>query len=128
MHHTVLAENDGNRVFALILEAGDEAFSCITRFVNVHRLTGASLTAIGAFELATIGFFDFTAKSYLEIPVNVQSEVLSLIGDVAEGDDGRAQLHLGEVVTCTTCLASAISAGGPRSPSHRLLSSERPRP
>lgn len=93
MHHSVLAENDGNRVFALILEAGDEAFSRITRFVNEHRLTGASLTAIGAFESATIGFFDFTAKSYLEIPVNVQSEVLSLIGDVAEGDDGRASLH-----------------------------------
>ncbi|KUL97361.1 DNA-binding protein with PD1-like DNA-binding motif [Bosea sp. WAO] len=93
MHHTLLAENDGKRVFALVLEAGDEAFGCISRFANEQGLTAASLTAIGAFETAVIGFFDSAAKSYLEIAVDVQTEVLSLIGDIAEGDDGRASLH-----------------------------------
>lgn len=93
MDHVLLAENDGKRVFALVLEAGDEAFACITRFATEQGLTAASLTAIGAFETAIVGFFDSAAKTYIEIAVDVQAEVLSLIGDIAEGDDGRASLH-----------------------------------
>jgi uncharacterized protein len=93
MHTTLLAENDGKRVFALVLEAGDEAFACITRFAADNGMTAASLTAIGAFERATVGFFDFVSKSYEEIAVDAQSEVLSLIGDIAEGDDGQAGVH-----------------------------------
>ncbi len=93
MHSTLLAEDDGKRVFALVLEAGDEAFACISRFADEHAMTAASITAIGAFESATLGFFDFNTKSYEDIPLAEQSEVLSLIGDIAEGDDGRASLH-----------------------------------
>lgn len=93
MHHTLLAETDGKRVFALVLDADEEAFGCISRFADEQGLTAASFTAIGAFKTATIGFFDFATKSYLEIPVEVQSEVLSLLGDIAEGDDGKASLH-----------------------------------
>ena len=52
------------------------------------------MTAIGAFEKATVGWFDFTAKSYKKIAVNEQCEVLSAIGDIATGDDGRASLHI----------------------------------
>jgi predicted DNA-binding protein with PD1-like motif len=98
MHSTLLAENDGKRVFALVLDAGEEAFACISRFANEQTVSAASITAIGAFELATVGFFDFETKSYKEIPVDQQSEVLSLIGDVAEGDDGRASLHVHAVL------------------------------
>ena len=93
MHSTLLADNDGKRVFALVLDEGDEAFACITAFAVEQGLTAASLTAIGAFERATIGFFDVASKSYEEIPVETQSEVLSLIGDIAEGDDGQASIH-----------------------------------
>lgn len=93
MHSTLLADNDGKRVFALVLDDGDEAFACITLFAVDKGLTAASLTAIGAFERATIGFFDFASRSYEEIAVDTQSEVLSLIGDVAEGDDGLASIH-----------------------------------
>lgn len=93
MHSTLLADNDGKRVYALVLDAGEEAFGCISRFADEQDLTAASFTAIGAFETATIGFFDFATKSYLEIPIDAQSEVLSLIGDIAEGDDGNASLH-----------------------------------
>jgi len=45
------------------------------------------LTAIGASERATIGWFDLAAKDYRKIEVNEQCEVLSAIGDVAIGDD-----------------------------------------
>lgn len=98
MHSTLLAENDGKRVFALVLEQGEEAFSAIERFANEQAMTAASITAIGAFERATVGFFDFETRSYDEIPIPEQSEVLSLIGDIAEGDDGRASVHLHAVL------------------------------
>lgn len=98
MHNTLLAENDGKRVFAVVLDAGDEAFACISRFANDHAISAASITAIGAFQTATVGFFDIETKTYLDIPVDEQSEVLSLIGDIAEGDDGRASLHLHAVL------------------------------
>lgn len=98
MHNTLLAENDGKRVFAVVLDAGDEAFACISCFANDHAISAASITAIGAFQTATVGFFDIETKTYLDIPVDEQSEVLSLIGDIAEGDDGRASLHLHAVL------------------------------
>jgi hypothetical protein len=93
MHSTSLADNDGKRVFALVLDTGEEAFARITRFAADTRMTAASLTAVGAFELATIGFFDFATKSYEHVAVDAQSEVLSLIGDISEGDDGQASVH-----------------------------------
>jgi hypothetical protein len=57
-------------------------------FARRESVAAASLTAIGAFSRATVGWFDFASKSYKEIPVEEQCEVLSAIGDVAIGDDG----------------------------------------
>ncbi|MBW9115612.1 DNA-binding protein [Rhizobium cauense] len=82
------------RNFVLVLEDGEEAFGAITRFAEEKKLGGASLTAIGAFSSATLGFFDFGTKRYKEIPIGCQTEVLSAIGDVAVGDDGKASLHM----------------------------------
>jgi predicted DNA-binding protein with PD1-like motif len=38
--------------------------------------------------------FDPGSKSYRKIAVDQQCEVLSAIGDIAEGDDGKSSLHL----------------------------------
>lgn len=82
------------RNFVLVLEDGEEAFGAITKFCEEQNITGASLTAIGAFRQAKLGFFDFTQKSYIDIPVDTQSEVLSAIGDVAVDDEGNASVHM----------------------------------
>jgi predicted DNA-binding protein with PD1-like motif len=105
-----LGESDpqSERNFVLVLEEGEEAFSAITRFAEEEKLTGASLTAIGAFSAATLGFFDFQTKSYMEIPVTEQTEVLSAIGDIAIGDDGKASLHMHVVLG----LSDASTKGG----------------
>ena len=63
----------------------------------VRRLEAAQVTAIGAFERATVGWFDRAAKQYRRIPVDEQCEVLSLIGDVAEGQHGSI-LHANAVL------------------------------
>jgi predicted DNA-binding protein with PD1-like motif len=91
--------NDGvERTFVLILDQGEEAFKTITDFANREKITGASVSAIGAFSKAKVGWFDLSAKRYKPIDVTEQCEVLSLIGDVAQGDDGNASLHLHAVL------------------------------
>ena len=86
------------RTFVLILDQGEEAFKAITEFANENGISGASVAAVGAFKQAKVGWFDIEAKHYKPIPVNQQCEVLSLLGDVAQGDDGKASLHLHAVL------------------------------
>jgi uncharacterized protein len=91
--------SDGvERTFIVILDQGEEAFKSITDFANKEKITGASVSAIGAFSQAKVGWFDLAAKKYRPIDVNEQCEVLSLMGDVAQGDDGQASLHLHAVL------------------------------
>lgn len=94
MKHKLLASEAGERTFILVLDEGDEAFRCIVDFAEREGVTSASITAIGAFRSATIAFFDFETKSYEKIPVAVQSEVLSMLGDIAIDDEGKASPHL----------------------------------
>lgn len=82
------------KIHVVVLESGEEAFAALGKFAREERLSAASLTAIGAFERATIGWFDFDAKNYRKIEVNEQCEVLSAIGDLAVGDDGKPSLHI----------------------------------
>jgi hypothetical protein len=78
----------------LVLHPGEEAFKTIADFANRERITGGSVSAIGAFEGAKLGWFDLDAKSYQPITVDQQCEVLSLVGDIAEVDDLKSSLHL----------------------------------
>jgi uncharacterized protein len=101
--------NDGmERTFVLILDQGEEALKSITDFAEREKITGASVAAIGAFSKAKVGWFDLAAKKYKPIEVSEQCEVLSLIGDVAQGDDGKASLHLHAVL----CLQDGTLRGG----------------
>ena len=94
MNSKLVSHDQGTQMQVVVLESGEEAFAALTRFADEAKITAASLTAIGAFERATVGWFDFATKSYKKIEVNEQCEVLSAIGDVAVGDDGKASLHI----------------------------------
>ena len=98
MKSRLVWEQAGERTFVVVLDAGDEAFATITDFANKNRLGGASLSAIGAFERATVGWFDLRAKSYKRIEIDEQCEGLTLLGDIAIGDDGLASLHIHAVL------------------------------
>jgi len=89
-----IAGHAGAETRIVILESGEEAFAVLSKFANEAGITAASLTAIGAFENATVGWFDFEKKTYKKIEIAQQCEVLSAIGDVAVGDDGKASLHV----------------------------------
>src|SRR6202012_5852094 len=94
MKSTKIAGDAGSETRVVILDSGEEAFAALTKFANEAGISAASLTAIGTFEKATIGWFDFDKKTYKKIEVDQQCEVLSAIGDVAVGDNGKASLHV----------------------------------
>jgi uncharacterized protein len=94
MKSKTLSDRPGAQVHVVILDAGEEAFATLTKFANDANISAASLTAIGAFERAVVGWFDLASKGYRKIEVDEQCEVLSAIGDLAVGDDGKAGLHV----------------------------------
>lgn len=98
MRHKKIDLQNGQKTYVVVLDANEEAFATLAAFATEKGLTAASITAIGAFEHATVGWFDFADRSYRKIPIAEQCEVLSLIGDVATGDDGKASLHLHAVL------------------------------
>src|ERR1700744_90923 len=89
MKSKLVAAGAGERTYVVVLDAGEEAFATLTAFAAAEGIHGASLTALGAFERAIVGWFDVQAKTYRRIPVAEQSEALSAIGDIADGDDGK---------------------------------------
>ncbi|WEX73821.1 DNA-binding protein [Sinorhizobium numidicum] len=93
MRWRLLSKEASEKIFLLVLDPGEEAFTAISDFASANHISAASLIAIGAFEKAVVGWYDFDKRDYRRIPVEEQCEVLSLIGDIASGEDGKASLH-----------------------------------
>ena len=94
--------------YVVVCDPGDEAAGALADFARAERLEASHLTAVGGFESATLGWFDRSAKEYRHIAVSEQSEGLSMIGDVAEGEDGRPSLNVHVVLG----LADGTTRGG----------------
>ncbi|WP_439600532.1 PPC domain-containing DNA-binding protein [Devosia sp.] len=122
-----LHETAGQATWVMVLETGDEAIASLTRFAATEGLDAASFTAIGAFERATLAFFDWEQKRYLPIPVEEQVEVASLSGDIALGPDGRPAVHVHAVLGRRdgSALAGHLQAGLVR-PTLELVLTESP--
>jgi uncharacterized protein len=74
--------HSGSSVHALIFEMGDEVMSGLREFAARENIRAGRITAIGAFRSATLAYFDWETKSYCELPVEEQVEVLVLAGDI----------------------------------------------
>jgi uncharacterized protein len=94
MMSKLLHEQDGLRTIAAIFEIGDEVMSGVKALAVEHRLNGAQITAIGAFQDAVVTYFDWDRKDYLEIPVDEQVEVASLNGDIGVDEQGDPSVHI----------------------------------
>ena len=112
MESKLVWQNAGQRTYVLVLDAGEEAFSAITAFAAVCKLDAASLTAIGAFERVTVGWFDLAKKTYKPIEIETQCEALSLLGDIAQGDDGKPSLHMHAVLRVSDGTTTRINSPG----------------
>jgi uncharacterized protein len=81
--------------YVVVCDPGDDAVAALQRFARAERLEAAQVTAVGGFDRATVGWFDRNTRQFRHIPVDEPTEVLSLIGDVAQDQDGPAMnLHV----------------------------------
>ena len=95
MQAQLLDTQSGRRTFALIFETGDEVIRELERFAARERLAASHFTAIGAFSRLTVAFFRWESKSYEQIAIDEQVEVLTLAGDVArQGDQPKIHAHV----------------------------------
>jgi hypothetical protein len=93
MQSKLVSAEGARRVWVLVLSQGEETKKTILDFAARNDLKAASFVALGAFEKATVGYFDWQEKKYRPIPVDEQVEVITLVGDIAENEKGEADLH-----------------------------------
>jgi predicted DNA-binding protein with PD1-like motif len=97
MRSKLLHDENGLKTFALVFEKDEPIKEPLLQFAAEKALAGAHLTAIGALSEVTLGFFDRRSKSYREIPLREQVEVLSFSGNIVQ-KDGTPRLHAHIVV------------------------------
>jgi hypothetical protein len=91
----LLGDNRGVKNYAIVLAKGDEVMSGLTDFARQYKVTAASFTAIGAFNHATVAWFDDNRKEFKLIPIEQQVELVSMIGNVAlSGDQPAVHTHV----------------------------------
>jgi predicted DNA-binding protein with PD1-like motif len=89
--------SESPRTYVLVFDTGDEVMATLTAFARAQHLAGSHFSAIGAFRDVVLGYFDWAKKDYEKIFVHEQVEVLSLLGDIAQADDGP-KIHAHVVV------------------------------
>src|SRR5690349_24374653 len=89
MHSKLVSRPGETRVWFAALEAGEEVKKAILTLVEREKIAAASFVALGAFEKATIAYFDWDKKEYRPIPVDGQVEVITLVGDVVPDEKNR---------------------------------------
>ena len=98
MQSAQLDDTQGLRTWALVFDTGEEAMKGITAWATQIGTDAAQFTAIGAFQEAKLGWYDLDAKTYRDINVDEQVEVLTLAGDVSLSPEGEPMVHMH--VTC----------------------------
>jgi hypothetical protein len=83
--------------YVVILGSNEEVTEQLLGFAQQQKPGSASFTAIGAFERCVLGYFDWQTKKYLEIPIDDQVELLSLVGNLTWADE-KPKLHAHVVV------------------------------
>lgn len=93
MQSKILTETDDGKVWLLVLASGETVKAALEDFAKAQALQSASFVALGAFEKAHIGYFQWDKKTYKEIPVDEQVEVITLAGDIVRDEKGAPSLH-----------------------------------
>src|SRR5258708_22947842 len=83
-----------HRDHLLVLDPDDECVASLTDFAKKNRIEGGSFSAIGAFQRATIAYWNRETKVYENIEIEEQVEVLALSGSIARAsDDVKIHAH-----------------------------------
>ena len=90
-----LDDVEGQRIFVLVCDRGDDPVDALTAAAKRFDLSGASLTRTGAFSGVTLGFFDRGRRDYARRVIREQVEVVSLVGNVAlDASEPRVHAHV----------------------------------
>lgn len=93
MRSKLLTETDDGKIWLLVLESGEDVKKTLEGFAASEKVEAASFVALGAFARAKLGYFQLEQKSYKEIPVDEQVEVITLAGDIVSSEKGKPSLH-----------------------------------
>jgi predicted DNA-binding protein with PD1-like motif len=83
----LISDNGTTKVYFLVFAAGDEIMSGLNEFAQKYNVKSAHFTAIGDATSAKIGWYDGSKKMFKVNAINQQSEITSLIGDIAIFND-----------------------------------------
>ncbi|MGH9571057.1 MAG: PPC domain-containing DNA-binding protein [Candidatus Angelobacter sp.] len=97
MKAKLLHEVEGLKTYALVFSTGEPVNEQLLGFAQQNDIKAAQLTAIGAFNEVTLGYFSWTSKRYEEIPIPEQVELVALNGNLSLSD-GKPKLHAHVVV------------------------------
>lgn len=81
-------------LYLLRLEPGEEAIATLRTWMGKEKPGFATVQAIGAFQRAVLAYFDLAARTYHHIPIAEQTEVVTLNGNLAWGEDDQPVAHL----------------------------------
>jgi uncharacterized protein len=98
VRHHLMDETDGRRTFVVTLEMEEEVVSSITELARELSLGSSTMTGIGAFQSVRLGFFDYERSHFRENVIDEQVELLSLVGNIADSEEGKPHLHAHVVV------------------------------
>jgi predicted DNA-binding protein with PD1-like motif len=93
MRHRLLVKSGGRRTFAVTLDMGEEVIGALTALAAELQLASGSITAVGGFERASLGYFDYQTRVFRQNEIDEQVELLSLVGNLAEAEDGTPKIH-----------------------------------
>ena len=79
----LLSEQVNVKTYVLVFAKGDEIMSGLSEFADKYQVTSAHFTAIGDATTAKIGWYDPTKKMFKVNFIKTQSEITSLVGDIA---------------------------------------------
>jgi len=83
--------------YAIVLDTGDEVMGELSSFIREHAVEAASVTAIGAFQRALLGYLNGRPSNTKGSPLTSRSKFSSLLGDVAVAEE-EPSLHLHAVL------------------------------
>lgn len=72
----------------VVFKKGDDFLAKLKSFLERNRINSGFFYGLGGFQKAEIAFFDMEKKKFLKKKFPGPFEVLSLIGNVAQSDDG----------------------------------------
>lgn len=79
----LISESGSTKTYVLIFAPGDEVLSGLKEFAIKYKVRSAHFTAIGDAKSAKVGWYDQSKKMFKVIHIDHQSEITSLIGDIA---------------------------------------------